>query len=424
MTLFVPSAALVKAGPCQEAQRFVLASSEWLELQTHVQAVLALPSDVSEYETRYGDASSGSAMKEVFDAMYRLRETASRYGSPKQLRASLVENPHFLVSATRPRNDAFSATVWTLQRAQQNASELAKTLKLIPTIARGEAPAEAVSGIKSLFLGQGQVVDKMHQTVKRLNELIGEFEQIERELDEAQTQMRIYTDRSSKTRVNLDQEIGALKLNIAKLEQSRDAAYNKWRDLTISACIVPAGIGIIGIVAMVVLAVPTGGASFAVGTAVTGGAVAASAAALGAAAGVARSDYEDLVSKVEQQNAFMGKRVAYRTDLGALDDLMRFSLPASSGVIDQLGAVRDAWTGSIRELTARVNDLSTGNLSTSPWLREQEMNAASGHWNTLDASLRGFLSGSLIDADLLAFGDALPQDDAGWLERFTASRAA
>ncbi|WP_426756938.1 alpha-xenorhabdolysin family binary toxin subunit A [Myxococcus sp. Y35] len=424
MTLFIPSAALVKAGPSQEAQRFILASSEWLELQTHVQAVLALPSDVSEYETRYGDASSGSTMKEVFDAMYRLRETASRYGSPKRLRASLVANPNFLGSATRPRNDAFSATVWTLQRAQQNASELANTFKLLPSLAKRESPADAVTGIKTLFLGQGQVIDKMHQTVKRLNELIGEFEQIERELEEAQAQMRIYTDRSSKTRVNLDKEIGELKLGIARLEKSRDEAYQRWRDLTISACVVPAGIGIIGIVAMVILAVPTGGAAFAVGSAVTGAAVAASAAALGAAAGVARSDYENLVSQVEQQSAFMGKRVAYRTDLGALDALMKFSLPASSGVIDQLAVVRDAWAGSIRELTARVNDLSTGTLSTSAWLREQEMNATSGHWNTLDDSLRRFVSGSLIDADVLAFGAALPQDDADWLRHFAAERAA
>ena len=105
MSLYVPSSLLLPAGDSKEAQRFVLASSEWLDLQTRVQAVLALPSDIGEYEERYGDPSSGSQMKECYDAMHKLQKAASRYGSPKRLRARILNDPHFLATAARPKND-------------------------------------------------------------------------------------------------------------------------------------------------------------------------------------------------------------------------------------------------------------------------------------------------------------------------------
>ena len=236
--------------------------------------------------------------------------------------------------------------------------------------------------------------------------------------------MRTYTARSSKTRVALDKEIGELQATIASLEQNRDDAYRKWLNLTIAACAVPAAIGVIGIVLMVILAVETGGASFAVGSAITGGLATVAAGALGAAAGVARTRYDDLIAQVDQKNDFMQKRVCYRTDLGALDGLMNFSLPASGGVITQLGTVRDAWAGAKRELVARVNDLSAANLADSPWMNAGQMAAASADWTRLDDAIKAFMRGSFIDAVLLDFGDPLPQNDARWANNFAVARAA
>jgi hypothetical protein len=236
--------------------------------------------------------------------------------------------------------------------------------------------------------------------------------------------MQTYTDRSSKTRVELDKEIGAIRANIADLEKQRDAAYDKWLGLTIAACAVPAVIGIVGIAVMVILAVPTGGGSFAVGSAVTGAGAAVAAGALGAAAGVARTGYDNLCTKVQEQDEFLAKRTCYRTDLGALDSLMKFSLPASSSVISQLGDVRDAWSGSIREFSSRVNDLSVGNLQDSPWLNTALMNGASASWGRLDDALKAFMRGSFVDASLLDFGDALPRDDASWAQNFGGKKAA
>lgn len=424
MTLLVPSSLLMQAGDSKDAQRFVLASSEWLDLQNRVQAVLALPTDLTEYAERYGDASSGSQMKDCFDAMHQLQQTASRYGSPSRLRADILKNPNFLVSDSRPRNDAFSATVWTVQRAHQDAFTLASTFKNLPAVARGEAPANIATGIKSMFLDRGQIVDKMQGTVDQLKALIDEFGSIEGELEKAQLLMKTFTDRSSKTRTSLDEEIGALRVTIANLEQARTAAYNKWLALTVAACAAPAVIGIVGIALMVILAVPTGGASFAVGSAVTGGAAAIAAGALGAAAGVARTAYDDLIAQVQTKGDFLAKRVCYRSDLGALDELMKFSLPASSGVIGQLGAIRDAWTGSIRELSAKANELSADSLANAYWLKEQEVAATAAGWSRLDAALQAFTVGSFVDADLIDFGSELPSDDVNWGKQFAMKSAA
>jgi hypothetical protein len=424
MTLLVPSSLLQQAGDSKDGQRFVLASREWLDLQTRVQAVLALPTDIGEYEERYGDSSSGSQMKDVFDAMHRLQQTANCYGSPSGMRARIIKDPAFLASATRPSNDAFSATVWTLQRTHLDAFTIASAFRSIPNLAATAKPAEAVSGIKSLFLDQGQIISSMDRTIGQLNTLIAEFRDLEEKLGAAQEQMQTYTDRSSKTRVELDKEIGSIRANIAELEKQRDAAYDKWLGLTISACVVPAIIAIAGIAIMVILAVPTGGGSFAVGSAITGAGAALSAAALGAAAGVARTSYDDLCGKVQEQDEFMAKRICYRSDLGALDELMKFTLPSSTSVISQLGDVRDAWSGSIRELSSRVNDLSVANLQDSPWLNSSLMMNAADSWTRLDDSLKAFMRGSFVDATLVDFGDPLPRDDAKWAQNFDGKKAA
>lgn len=424
MSLLVPSPLLLPAGDSKDAQRFLLASREWLDLQTRVQAVLALPTDIGEYRERYGDASSETQMRECFDAMRRLQQAVNRYGSPTGLRAKVVKDPGFLANAARPSNDAFSATVWTLQRAHFDAFTIASTFRSIPDLAMGARPADTVAGIKSLFLDQGQIVPSMDRTVGQLNTLISEFQGLEQKLGDAQDQMRTYTDRTSRTRVELDQEIGEIRATIADLEKQRDAAYDKWLGLTIAACAVPAIIAIVGIAAMVILAVPTGGGSFAVGAAATGAGATLAGAALGSAAALTRTKYENLCARVEEEGELLGKRICYRSDLGAIDELMKFTLPSSAGVIAQLGEVRDAWYGSIRELSARANDLSVANLADSPWLNQARMSDAAASWERLDEALKAFVRGSFVDATLLDFGDPLPRDDAKWIQNFSARKAA
>jgi hypothetical protein len=111
MSLLVPSTLLLQAGANKEGQRFVLDSSEWFDLQTRVQAMLALPFDIGEYQERYGDALAGAQMKECFGAMHMLLQAASRYGSPKRLHARILNDQTFLSTAARPRDDAFAATM-------------------------------------------------------------------------------------------------------------------------------------------------------------------------------------------------------------------------------------------------------------------------------------------------------------------------
>jgi hypothetical protein len=363
-------------------------------------------------------------MKDCFGAMHKLQQVAWRYGSPKRLRARILNDPSFLSTAARPRNDAFSATIWTLERAHQDAFQLAATFKSIPGLARHESQADVTAGIKTLFLAPGQLVERMQQTVDELDLMIAEFQSIESELAAAQLVMKRFTDRTSKTRSGLDQEIGPLQIRVVALERARDAAYQEWLALTVSACIVPATIAIAGIVGMVLLAVPPAAKSFAAGPALHGGATAASAAALAAAAGAARAAYDDLVAEVQAEPDFIGTRVCYRADLGALEQLMKFSLPASSGVIGQLESVKSAWAGSIREFSARVNELTVDNLKSGPWLKEQEMSTTAAGWTRFDAALRAFVVGSFVDADLIDFGSVLPQDDAAWQSHFALRRAA
>lgn len=423
--LFIPSSRLLIAvGDSQQAWKFNLASREWVELQNQVQAILALPFDFGEYEQRYGDASSGSQMKECFDAMHVLRNVASKYGNPKSLRASILKNPNFLADTERPKNDAFSATVWTLELAHQNAFTLASALRNIPASARGEQPSEVVVGIKSLFLDTDQIVDKMRQTVEQLDVLIKEFQALEDELEEAQEAMKTYTERSSKTRISLDKEIGELKDKIAQLEKDRDTAYQKWLDLTISACVVPAVIGIVGTAITVILSLPTAGTGAAASAGITAVLVGVAATALSIEASNARTSYDGLIQAVSSKQEFLQKRIAYRHDLGAVDNLMKFSLPTLSGIISQLQVIKAAWASSIDEIRYRVADLSIDNLASSPWLKEQEMAASAANWIKVDNALKAFVNDSFVDSNLIPFGSPLPKDDPDWQKKLVSRFAA
>src|SRR5271154_3752791 len=133
MTLFVPASQLiVKGGQTQSAEKLVLVSGDWFQMQNAVQAILALPSDFNEYTLRYGDPSSGLQMKTCFDAMRNLRQVATKYGNPKQLRAKILKDPNFLANAERPEKDAYSSLIWTVTRAHEDAFALASYLKSIP----------------------------------------------------------------------------------------------------------------------------------------------------------------------------------------------------------------------------------------------------------------------------------------------------
>lgn len=425
MDLFFPSSRLITAaGDSQQAWKFTLVSREWFELQNQVQAILALPLDLGEYGQRYGDASSGSQMKECFDAMYVLRNVASKYGNPKSLRASIFENPNFLADPKRPKNDAFSATVWTIQLAHNNAFQLASALRNIPSTARGEQPSEVVAGIKSLFLDTDQIVDKMRQTAEQLDVLIKEFQALEGELEESQTAMTTYTERSSKTRISLDTEIGELKERIAELEKYRDDAYDKWLALTVSACVFPAVIGIVGTAITVILTVPSGGTAAVWAGGITTVVTGIAATALGTAASNARTSYDGLIQEVSSKQEYLQKRIAYRHDLGALDKLMKFSLPTSSGVISQLKVVKASWESSIEEMRYKVNALSTETLADGPWLKEQEMAASAANWSKVDDALKAFINGSFVDSNLIPFGSSLPKDDPDWQKKLVSRLAA
>jgi hypothetical protein len=423
--LFLPSSGLLTAAADgSAAQTFVLSSSQWFDLQTRLQSVLALPYNYGEYEIRYGSSSSGLPMKECFAAMNKLQNVATKFGNPKQLRAQILKNPNALAIAERPKNDVYAATVWTLERVHRDASSLASALKAIPSSARNTPAAEVVTGIKSLFFDTDQIADRMQQTVTQLNALLSQFQAMSDELEEAQNAMKAYTSSSSKTGKALDEEIGALQAKIVQLEKDRDAAYQKWLDLTISACVVPAIISVVGIAIMVVLAVPTDGASFAVGAAVTTALAGAAATGLGVAATNARTSYDDLVKQVDSTSEFMQKRVAYRHDLGALDSAMNFTLPASSKVIEQIGTIRDAWVSSLQEIKYKVGELDVNNLSSGPWLQDADMAASAANWTKVDKAMRAFIGGTFIDTDSTAFGKPLPQDDPNWQGNFSRQLAA
>lgn len=190
-----------------------------------------------------------------------------------------------------------------------------------------------------------------------------------------------------------------------------------------AACVVPGTIAIAGAMLMVTLALPPAAARFAIGSA-AGGSQTASAASLANSARTARTAYDELVADLQAEGDFLANQVCLRADLGALDQLMKFLLPDSSGVIGDFVALKNGWIGAIREFSARANALDADRLHAGPWLNEPEMTAAAASWTRLDDAIRAFVAGSFLDADSIYFGSMLPRDDPSWHNHFSLRQAA
>lgn len=411
------------AGPgvVDETYKLSLASSEWFRMQACVSSMLALPSNMTEFETRYGDASSGLLMKDSFDAMYELQALGVQYGSPKALRSKITSDPAFLAKQISPSNDAYTTTIWTLNNAASDSMKLASILKNLPQNAAGEPPTEVVNGLKTLILSSDGIVGDMAKTVTRLDELIKKFEKLEDELVARQTDMKKFTDRSSATMKELTTQIGTLQSQIDQLQKDRDAAYDRWMDLTIASVAAAAAIAVIGVAIGVILAPTTAGTSLAIGAAVTAGVAAAAGSALGIAAALARSSYDGLVTELASQQTQLRKRAAYSHDLTAMDSGMKFTLPASSGLGVQLKVIRSSWDSSIQELKATVGDLSVDSLVTGPWLKREEMANCGANWTRVSEAFSAFVVGGFADYSSVNFGDPMPKDDPNFVKKLGAA---
>ena len=95
---------------------------------------------------------------------------------------------------------------------------------------------------------------------------------------------------------------------------------------------------------------------------------------------------------------------------------MKFSLPTSNGIINQIQVIKTAWASSIDEIRYKVTDLTSETLADGPWLKEQEMAASAASWIKVDDALKAFLIGSFVDSSLISFGSELPKDDPNWAE--------
>lgn len=103
---------------------------------------------------------------------------------------------------------------------------------------------------------------------------------------------------------------------------------------------------------------------------------------------------------------------------------MKFSLPDCDQIISQVTVFRNAWNSALQEIRYRVGELGVDNLSGGPWLQDAEMTASAANWVKVDNAMRAFVAGSFVDANLIPFASALPQDDPDWQKNLLPRLAA
>jgi hypothetical protein len=384
-----------------QKSRFILFSESWIELQAYTGAAIALPITQDEFATKYGSFSGEQVIKDCITAMRGVQATATEFGNPKTLRASLIQNPNLLATA-QPPDEIYTHTVWLGQKIHNTSQTLASGFKTVLDEVSSLPKPDQVEAIKAFLfdatLGPIPLGKSMSDEAGKLIKKLGTFEQ---KMNEYNEKLQAFTKSSSSMLALVNSTIGSIEQKIADLEKTRDDAYKAWKDFTIAAVTTSVGCFLIG----AVLAPFTGGASLLVG----GAAAIATGVGLGVKAARCRAEYNAACQMIDEETAEKQKKIRLRSDLGDFNTAMGRVGPAMNKFLKDLQTVEGIWVQMNSDMLHISEMVNEGNVGTIPFLVKAKAQAAIDAWKGVDESAKQFTVQSLVDYDGLAFGDQMPE---------------
>lgn len=384
--------------------RFAMFTDDWLQLQATTAVAIDLPIAKGNFTDKYGEFSDSKTITGCIEAMHNVQGAAAEFGDPKTLRAQLTANPGLLATA-EPPTEIYTHTVWMGQKIHTTADTLVTGFEGVLNGLSGLPPKDQVSNLKMyLFdatMGPIPLAKEISDEVGMLIKKLGKFEQ---KMNEYQQQLAKFTKSSSDMMAAVNKAVGAAEANIKTLERARDEAYASWKKFTIAAITSAVGCVLLG----AALAPFTGGASLAVG--VVAGAVAGGV--LGSKAAGFRAAYNQAKKDLATQETEKRKKIQLRMDLMGLDTQMKLVAPAMAGFLKNLQGIQGIWGSLNADLITLGNSVNEGNIGTVPFLVKMKAQNAVNSWQKISKSAQQFTANSLIDYQMMSFGDELPAEAA------------
>jgi Apolipoprotein L len=397
-----PPPGLIRAADPRSGQQsqFALFSDNWLELQAYVGAALELPITTGDFESKYGSLGSSKVITDSITAMRGVRESATEFGNPKTLRASLIANPN-LLATKEPPAEIYTHTVWLGQRVHETAGKLQSGYQSVLDELPGLPGKDQVAALKEyLFdatIGPVPLAKQMSDEAGALIRKLGVFEQ---KMNEYNARLRDFTSGSSAMIAEVNSTIGSLKEKIEGLEKSRDEAYEAWKNFTIAAVVTSIGCALIG----GLLAPFTFGISALVG----GAAAIATGIGLGVKAAQCRAEYNTYCDLISTETEELTRKQRLRSDLGDFNTQMQRVGPAMASFLKSLQTVEGVWVQMNTDMVGISNSITPENVGDIPFLVKAKANMAIASWKSVDDSAKQFTVQSLVDYTSIAFGDKMP----------------
>ncbi|MGD9638602.1 MAG: alpha-xenorhabdolysin family binary toxin subunit A [Alphaproteobacteria bacterium] len=385
------------------SNRFLLFSSDWLQMQNYVQSALALPPTIDDFKKEYGefDSSDIDKIKTAVRILGNVRDLSQVFGNPSSLKAKLLSTPTYL-QTPEPPAEIYAHIVWLSNQIYNAASTFSWSLENLKVLLgpTSGTPEERANNLREILVGQGGLQSTAQTMQQQVNALLTKLLKFESNASDANGELLEYLKSSSSIVNNANKLIGSYQTSLQELQKSSDDALKKWHAYTIAAVSAAVGLLLIG----AILVPFTGGAGFAVI-----GAGHAAGIALAIAASHQESVYNNLCTQISNTNKEIVKKTNLVTSLTSFNTQVGLVQPALTSFITDLGTIESMWSDIGNKIAFIVNNYSVEQLSDLSWVMQaMKISDATNKWKLIGSAATEFSQNSLVTYDLTkSFGQTL-----------------
>jgi hypothetical protein len=200
---------------------FDFITAEWLDLQTWLTKIRALPGSPAEFEDRYGTFSDEDDLLATEAALLTAQEISVRLGGPADVQLRLAEEPGYLSSETAPTM-IYGRLLWWVLRAGASSTAVRHQVESVQSlIAEKQASSADVRALLSGDFGLDGLVRAAADAGRELSTTIGNLQ------DHLRPQISVFA--GTKMLAEANQVLGGLGGELTGLHDQAALDYQVWK---------------------------------------------------------------------------------------------------------------------------------------------------------------------------------------------------
>ncbi|WP_046469269.1 hypothetical protein [Allosalinactinospora lopnorensis] len=126
----------------------------WDTITAWFAQVSEIPHHTEEFTHRYGAFDEAAEITAFTSALSSVRQVAARMSGPADLKNHIVHDGNYLLGKRSPK-ETFGALVWFAGQVGSAAGAMLDTLDHLPALVDGTTPAERITQVREILVGQG-----------------------------------------------------------------------------------------------------------------------------------------------------------------------------------------------------------------------------------------------------------------------------